>query len=84
MATWLRQHQMVVSTFYTSNVQQYLIQDNIWNSFCASASTLPMDATATMIRSERGGFSGAASVPGGGFRLEILPLRDALASCRAN
>jgi hypothetical protein len=84
VASWLHQHEMVVSAFYTSNVQQYLMQDGIWNAFCASAATLPMDATTTMIRSERGGFSGAAPVPGGGFRLELLSLREALAPCRAN
>jgi hypothetical protein len=83
VATYLRQNRMVVSTFYTSNVQQYLIQDNIWNTFCASAATLPMDASSTMIRSERGGFSGAAPVTGGGFRLELFPLRDIVGRCPA-
>ena len=83
IATWLRQRQMVVSTFYTSNVQQYLMQDNIWNNFCASAATLPMDATTTMILSERGGFAGARQNAGGGFVSQIKPLRQALAPCMA-
>lgn len=80
VATYLRQNRMVVSTFYTSNVQQYLIQDGIWNTFCASAATLPMDGTSTMIRSQRGGFSGAV-VPEGGFRLELLSLPEVVKGC---
>jgi hypothetical protein len=80
VATYLRQNRMIVSTFYTSNVQQYLIQDGIWTTFCASAATLPMDARSTMIRSQRGGFSGAV-VPEGGFRLELLSLPEVVKGC---
>jgi hypothetical protein len=81
VATYLRQQTLVVSAFYTSNVQQYLIQDGLWDTFCASAATLPMDETTTMIRSERGNFAGAAPVPGGGFRLELFPLREVVGRC---
>jgi hypothetical protein len=83
IATYLKQNQLVVSTFYTSNVQQYLRQDGLWDTFCASAATLPMDATSTMIFSERGGFQGAPAVPNGGFRQDIQPLRAALSGCQA-
>lgn len=83
VATYLRQNRMTVSAFYTSNVQQYLRQDGIWNTFCASAATLPMDRTSTMIRSERGGFQGSPNVPGGGFSLQLLPLREVVGACAA-
>ncbi len=44
-----------VSAFYLSNVEQFLIQDDKWNTFCASASSLPLDDASTFIRSGRGG-----------------------------
>ena len=82
VAAYLKDRGLVVSTFYTSNVQQYLEQDGIWDVFRANAATLPMDASSTMIRSERGGFAGGRPGPGGGFTSELLPLQDALARRR--
>jgi hypothetical protein len=58
VAAYLKQKGLVVSTFYASNVEQYLRQDNIWDKFCASAATMPLDAKSMLIRSERGGFVG--------------------------
>lgn len=81
VATYLREHALTVSTFYTSNVQQYLRQDGLWNTFCANAATLPMDGTSTMIFSERGGFGGDRR-GGPGFNVQLMPLRQALAGCR--
>ncbi|MEO7189449.1 MAG: hypothetical protein ABI051_00180 [Vicinamibacterales bacterium] len=81
VATYLRQNRLVVSTFYTSNVQQYLVQDRIWDAFCASATTLPMDGSSTMIRSQRAGFAGAPQSAGGGFMLDLLPLRESVGQC---
>jgi hypothetical protein len=81
IATYLKQNRMIVSTFYTSNVQQYLRQDGIWDAFCTSAAMLPMDATSTMIYSERGGFMGATAT-GGGFQSSIQPLAAALSNCK--
>jgi hypothetical protein len=80
VAAYLKKQNLVISTFYTSNVQQYLVQDGIWETFRDSARTLPMDGTSTMIRSERGGFAGARGGAGVGFTLQLLPLREALAS----
>jgi len=79
VAAYLKKQNLVVSTFYTSNVQQYLVQDGIWEAFRDSARMLPMDDASTMIRSERGGFAGARGV-GVGFTSELLPLREALAA----
>jgi hypothetical protein len=83
VATYLRENGMVVSAFYASNVEQYLRQDGIWDNFCASAATLPMDTTTTLIRSERGGFQGARNTQGGGFALQLLPLQQVVGDCRA-
>ena len=58
VGAYLRQKETVVSAFYTSNVEQYLREDGTWDNFCASAATLPVDATSIFIRSERGGFRG--------------------------
>ena len=43
-----------VNTFYLSNVEQYLRQDGIWESFCANVASMPLDASSTFIRSTRG------------------------------
>jgi hypothetical protein len=42
-----------VSAFYLSNVEQYLRQDGIWNSFCRNVRTLPLDSTSIFIRTVR-------------------------------
>ena len=78
---YLKSKGAVVSTFYVSNVEQYLHQDGIWNAFCASAATLPIDRTSTFIRSERGGFGGQGR-GGGGFALALAPIQQDLAACK--
>jgi hypothetical protein len=80
VASYLEEKGLVVSTFYASNVEQYLRQDNIWDNFCASASTMPLDAKSMLIRSERGGFAGS-TVGGGGFASQVMPLKPELALC---
>ena len=82
VAAYLKQKGLTVSTFYASNVEQYLRQDGIWDKFCASASTMPLDAKSMLIRSERGGFGGATAT-GGGFTSRVLPLRQELTACAA-
>jgi hypothetical protein len=85
VATWLKQKEAIVSTFYTSNVEQYLRQDGIFGNFCASASTLPLDANSTFVRSARAGFADQPQVvgAGGNFNLEVKPMKPDLASCPA-
>jgi hypothetical protein len=41
----------VVTTYYTSNVEQYLFQDGIWPEFVDNLAALPLDPTSTLIRS---------------------------------
>jgi hypothetical protein len=55
---YAREHNAVVNVFYTSNVDEYLFQDRRQDAFYANVSTLPLDASSTMIRVVAG--------PGGG------------------
>ena len=47
----MRQRGSKVTTFYSSNVEQYLFQDGIWGQFADNLAALPMDETSTFIRS---------------------------------
>jgi hypothetical protein len=48
---YLQQHGSVVRTFYTSNVEQYLFQDeDNWKRFYENVSALPVDSNSTFIR----------------------------------
>jgi hypothetical protein len=54
---YLKDHGAVVSMFYTSNVEQYLFQQNDdWRRYYANVATLPMDAGSTFIRSSHYAF----------------------------
>jgi hypothetical protein len=43
-----------VTAYYTSNVEQYLFQNGVWQAFYANVATLPLDDRSTFIRSARG------------------------------
>jgi hypothetical protein len=47
---YLKQHNAVVTTFYTSNVEQYLFQDGVSKRFYANVATLPLDSSSMFIR----------------------------------
>ena len=55
---YVRDRGSVVSAFYLSNVEDYLIEDGVWNAFCANVATMPLDAQSTFIKSERGDSAG--------------------------
>jgi hypothetical protein len=58
---WTREHGAKVTTFYVSNVEQYLFQqDSAAQRFYANVATLPLDSTSMFIRS----FSGRGYVSG--------------------
>jgi len=61
VARYLKGIDATVSAFYLSNVEQFLVQDGKWNTFCSSASMLPLDESSSFIRSGRGrnAFGGA-------------------------
>ena len=58
VAQYVRDRAAVVSAFYLSNVEQYLIQDGLWRAFCENVATMPLDARSTFIRSEQAAWSG--------------------------
>lgn len=68
VGAWVREHGGTVTTFYTSNVEQYLFQDNIWREWYRNVATLPLDETSQFIRSafNMGGYGGFGG--GGGLR----------------
>jgi hypothetical protein len=48
---YLREHNAVLTAFYTSNVEQYLFQDDDnWKRFYSNVRTLPLNSTSTFIR----------------------------------
>jgi hypothetical protein len=78
---WVRAHGATVTTFYLSNVEQYLQQDGIWPIFCRNVQTFPLDKSSTFIRSVRGGGRGFGF--GGGIGMFASSLGDMQAETRA-
>ena len=79
IAKYVRDKGSVVSAFYLSNVEQYLLQDGLWNDFCRNAATLPVDETSTFIRATRGGRYGAGYAYG--LSSELGEMAKAVKSC---
>jgi hypothetical protein len=51
VARYLEEHHAVLSVFYTSNVEQYLFQDDeSWRNFYENVAALPVDSASTFIR----------------------------------
>ena len=53
VGAYLKSVDGVVSAFYLSNVEQYL--SGVWDNFCRSVRSLPIDESSVFIRSGRGG-----------------------------
>ena len=51
VGAYLRASGATVSVFYTSNVEQYLFQDRLWDAFAANVGSLPLEESSTFIRS---------------------------------
>jgi hypothetical protein len=51
IAKYARDAGTTVSAFYLSNVEQYLMKDGMWRTFCATVSSMPLDGSSTFIRS---------------------------------
>ena len=79
VARYLKSVDAIVSAFYLSNVEQFLVQDNKWDTFCSSVATLPLDETSYFIRSGRGrnpfGGSGVQNSSTANMLLELAPCR---------
>jgi hypothetical protein len=51
VATYLKKHDAFLTAFYTSNVEQYLFQDDEnWKNFYENVGALPIDSSSTFIR----------------------------------
>lgn len=84
IGTWVRDRDGRVTVFYTSNVEQYLFQDQTWDRFRRAVASLPIDATSTFIRS----CFNSCSSPGGPRAVTLLDsmtgLLDAAATGRVS
>ena len=76
---YLKDRDALVSAFYLSNVEMYLMQDGLWGAFCANVATLPLDETSTFIRSLRGGRYGL----GIGLNSELGAMATEVKTCPA-
>ena len=65
---YLKDHHAIASVFYTSNVEQYLFQqDDDWGKYYRNVATLPLDSTSTFIRSVGGGRGFYNAIPTASF-----------------
>ena len=74
---YLKDHDAIVSAFYTSNVEQYLFQDGIYDKFYDNVKTLPLDASSTFLRSGRPNGGGGGGF-GGGLVSMLSSIQDVL------
>jgi hypothetical protein len=66
---YVREHGATITTFYTSNAEQYVFQAGNWFTFEAAVATFPLDSTSVFIRSGRPGMGGRG---GGGMSTSLL------------
>ncbi len=50
IGAWVKARGALVTTFYTSNVEQYLFNDRVWDNFARNLAALPVDASSTLLR----------------------------------
>jgi hypothetical protein len=79
VGTYLKSLQGVVSAFYLSNVEQYLVQDGKWDAFCRNVASLPLDPFSTFIRTTNGGGGGGRGV---GFVSSLGNMAQETQACR--
>ena len=53
IGSYVRRNGARVSTFYVSNVEEYLRQDGAWQAFCGNLAALPIDETSAIVRAVR-------------------------------
>ncbi|HEV2664395.1 MAG TPA: hypothetical protein VG324_05770, partial [Blastocatellia bacterium] len=61
---YLRKNGFTVTAFYTSNVEQYLFQNEVFAAFAENVRTLPINDRSLFIRSATGRFPHPARLPG--------------------
>jgi hypothetical protein len=74
---YMKDHHVVVTAFYTSNVEQYLFQDpDAWKRFLANVATLPIDDRSTIIRALARGYAYPPSPSGVRGRTRLYAIAD--------
>ena len=68
---YARDHGARVTTFYTSNVENYLFQNGVWGEFAKNVATLPLDESSRIIRSC---FDSCPAPPGSRVRMFVDPI----------
>jgi len=82
---YLRDHDATVTSFYTSNVEQYLFMDQTWRGFYANVSSLPMNRNSVfirgLIRSASGELSSSPALPPTShYETGLFPMADLVAA----
>jgi len=74
---YVREHGSTIGTFYVSNVEQYLYQDGLFDSFARNVATLPVDDRSTFVRSvsARFGYQGPMTWTDGRASA-LYPIKD--------
>jgi hypothetical protein len=84
---YVRERGATVTTFYTSNVEQYLFQGpDEWARFYSNMATLPLDSTSTLIRSapnNNARMAGVSGWPGARSTMLISSMQGIVAAFRA-
>jgi hypothetical protein len=80
VGAYVRSLGVSVSTFYLSNVEQYLQRDGLWAAFCGNVASMPLTASSTFIRSRRGpSTSGRGGI---NFVSSLGPMQTEVQGCR--
>ena len=69
---YLKDHGATVTAFYLSNVEQYLNQNSVWQSFCNNVASLPLTDLSTFIYSANNAGGGGG---GGGLSSWYRPMQ---------
>jgi hypothetical protein len=74
---YVRAHGGRISTFYVSNVEQYLFQDGLFDAFARNVSGLPVSAESTFVRSVsvRFGYAGTGPLGPDGRATALYPIQ---------
>jgi hypothetical protein len=80
VGTYLKEHDATVTAFYTSNVEQYLFQGDLWRKFFFNVAALPVDEHSTFIRAYFSRTGYRFPPPGPGLQSSTLldPIRGLL------
>ena len=81
---YIRAHSATVTSFYTSNVEQYLFQTTAWPAFYDNVSTLPVTGNSVFIRglikSGSGQYSASPALPPTShYETVLFPIADLVA-----